>query len=74
MNLKNDNIAHFKNGGQFEYNNLFFGLKDGSFTLRPIWMDDSDNTGFYCRSLRPYPFMTLKKIIRGQWGRRVDFK
>ncbi len=73
MNLKKDNIEHFKRGGLFEYNNLFFGLKDGHFTLQPIWMDDSD-LAFHCRSLRPYPFMTLKKIIRGEWGRRVAFK
>ncbi|EMO70334.1 hypothetical protein LEP1GSC120_1215 [Leptospira santarosai str. 200702252] len=36
--------------------------------MRPIGI----NTFLFCRSLRHYPFRTLKKIIRGEWGRRVD--
>lgn len=68
MNLKNDNIEHCRNGGQFKWNGILFELKDRKFVMRPVGVD----TFLFCRSLRHYPFRTLKKIIRGEWGRRVD--
>lgn len=71
MNLKNDNIEHFRNGGRFEYNDISYKLGAGVFILQVV-KQGVPNITFYCRALRPYPFMTLKKIVRGEWGKKVD--
>ncbi|EMO44584.1 hypothetical protein LEP1GSC187_0284 [Leptospira santarosai str. ZUN179] len=68
MNLKNENIEHFRNGGRFKWNGILFELKDRNFVMRPVGVD----TSLFCRSLRHYPFMMLKRIIRGEWGKKVD--
>ncbi|OLY58698.1 hypothetical protein BV917_20055 [Leptospira santarosai serovar Guaricura] len=71
MNLKNDNIDHFRDGGRFEYNDISYKLRGGKFILQVVKRGLPKIT-FDCRALRPYPYMTLKRIIRGEWGRRVD--
>ncbi|MDI7164103.1 hypothetical protein [Leptospira santarosai] len=71
MNLKNDNIDHFRQGGLFEYNDISYKLRGGKFILQVVKRGLPKIT-FDCRALRPYPFKTLKKIIRGEWGRRFD--
>ncbi|EMO85973.1 hypothetical protein [Leptospira santarosai] len=71
MNLKNDNIDHFRQGGLFEYNGVSYMLRGGKFILQVV-MQRIPNITFYCRSIRPYPYMTLKRIIRGEWGKKVD--
>ncbi|WP_032916489.1 hypothetical protein [Leptospira santarosai] len=68
MNLRNENIDHFRTGGLFEYNFTLYCLYNGRFIVQVV----RPSLIFYCGFLRPYPFKTLKKIIRGEWGRRFD--